>query len=117
MFDDVDLDRITDEYARGVIGRLLNVVEEVLAANRALQDENRQLRAEVQRVKGEQGPPPIRGNTRSPARDYSSEAERRVPQTWTKRPKRPTLRIDREQVLEVDPATLPPDAQFKGYEA
>ncbi len=118
MFDELDLDRITDEYARGVIGRLLNAVEELLAANRALQDENRRLREEIQRLKGEQGPPQIRGNTRPAAPpDYSSEAERHVPQTWTKRPKRPHLRIDREQVLEVDPATLPADAQFKGYEA
>jgi hypothetical protein len=118
MFDELDLDRITDEYARGVIGQLLNAVEELVAANRALQTEIQQLRAEVQRLKGEQGPPHIPGNTRRPApADYSSEAERHVPEPWTKRPKRSTLRIDREQVLEVDPATLPPDAQFKGYAA
>jgi hypothetical protein len=116
MFDDLDLDRITDDYARGVIGRLLNAVEELVAANRVLRTENQQLRAEIQRLKGEQGPPQIRGNTRPPApADYSSEAERHVPQTWTKRRKRPRLHIDREQVLEVEPATLPADAQFKGY--
>jgi len=116
MFDELDLDRITDAYARGVIGQLLNAVEALVAANRALQAENQQLRAEIQRLKGEQGPPRIPGNTRRPApADYSSEGERHVPQTWTKRPKRPHLRIDREQVLEVEPATLPADAQFKGY--
>ena len=26
------------------------------------------------------------------------------------------VQIDREQVLPVDPAVLPPDAEFKGYE-
>ena len=32
MFEELELDRITDEYARGAIGRLLNVVAELLAA-------------------------------------------------------------------------------------
>ena len=118
MFEHLELGRITDEYARDVIGQLLNAVEELVAANRALREENQQLRAEIQRLKGEQGPPQIRGNTRpAAAADYSSEAERQIPQTWTKRPKRPHLRIDREQVLEVAAATLPTDAQFKGYAA
>ncbi len=117
MFDDLDLDRITDEYARGVMERLLNGMEELLAANRVLQAENRQLRDEIQRLKGEPGRPRILGKTRQlRPPDYSSETERRVPQTWTKRAKRPRLRIDREQTLAVDPATLPADAQFKGYE-
>jgi hypothetical protein len=118
MFEHLDLDRISDEYARACISELLNVVEELLATTRALREENQQLRAEIQRLKGEQGPPRIRGNTRpGAATDYSSEAERHVPQPWTKRSKRPRLRIDREQVVEVDPTTLPADAQFKGYTA
>jgi hypothetical protein len=117
MFEDLELDRVTDEYARACLGRLLNAVEELLAANRALEEENRRLKDEIQRLKGAQGAPRIPGNTRKPPQlDYSSEAERRVSQPWTKAFKRPKLSIDREQVLTVDPATLPPDAQFKGYE-
>jgi hypothetical protein len=117
MFEDLELDRVTDEYARACLGRLLNAVEELLAANRALQEENRRLKDEIQRLKGAQGAPRIPGNTRKPPQlDYSSEAERRVSQPWTKAFKRPKLSIDREQALTVDPETLPPDAQFKGYE-
>jgi hypothetical protein len=117
MYEELDLDRVTDEYARACLGRLLNTVDELLAANRALRDENRRLQDEIQRLKGEQGAPRIPGNTRKPPQlDYSSEAERRVSRPWTKALKRPTLSIDREQVLEIDPTTLPPDAQFKGYE-
>jgi hypothetical protein len=118
MFDELDLDRITDEYAREVIGQLLNAVEELVAANRALQEENRRLRTELHRLTGGSGPPRFRGKPRpAAATDYSSAAERHVPQTWTKRSKRPTLWIDRAQVLERDPATLAPEAQCQGYEA
>ncbi len=100
-----------------MLGRLLNAVEAVLAAHRALQDENRRWRDEIQHLQGEQGPPRLPGNTRRAGpRDYSSETERRVPQTWTNARQRPTLQITREQMLAVEPATLPPDAQFQGYE-
>ena len=74
------------------------------------------MRDAIQRLQGEHGAPRIPGNTSPPPRDDSSETERRVPQPWTKGRKRPTLRIDREQRLEVDPATLPLDAVFNGYE-
>jgi hypothetical protein len=118
MFEELDLDRITDESARSVIGRLLTTVEELLAANRALQDENQRLRDEIAHLKGTPGAPRFPSRERGPQRrNYSSESERHVPQAWTKAAKRPTLPIDREQVLEIDPALLPADAEFKGYEA
>src|SRR5207302_5487470 len=48
--------------------------------------------------------------------DYSSERERRTPKGWAKGSKQALIRVDREQVLAVDPAVLPADAEFKGYE-
>src|SRR5439155_21626277 len=46
----------------------------------------------------------------------SSEAERRIPTPRHPRPKQARLTITREEVCRCDPATLPPDAVFKGYE-
>jgi hypothetical protein len=117
MLEDLDLSRIPDEPTRACVSRLLNLVEELTAALQAAQAENQRLRDEIQRLKGEQGQPPFPGNRpRRAARDISSEQERRTPQRWTKAPKLPFVRIDREQVLPIDPALLPPDAEFKGYE-
>ncbi len=110
-----DLDQITDPGARRAIQGLLNLVEELAAENRALREENQRLRDEVARLKGEQGRPTITPNTPSPA-GHSSERERRTPATWRKQPKVPRLQVNRVEVLEVDPAVLPPDAEFKGYE-
>jgi hypothetical protein len=44
------------------------------------------------------------------------EQERRKPKPHRKRSKKATIAIHREQKLEVDKASLPADAEFKGYE-
>jgi hypothetical protein len=117
MLEDLDLPSIVDEQARELVRRLLNVLEEVMADLRASQAENQRLRDEINRLKGEQGRPKVQANTPQPPHtDHSSERERRTPKTWSKRRKTDRIPIDREQVLEVDPARLPPDAVFKGYE-
>jgi hypothetical protein len=119
MLDDLDLSPITDDRSRALIVRLLNLVEDLSADLRAAQAEMQQLRDEINRLKGEQGKPTIKpGRKADPAvpADHSSERERHCPTPWTKGRKRAQIPIDREQVLQVDPATLPPDAEFKGYE-
>jgi len=117
MLADLDLSTITDENARRLIQELLNLVEQLAADLRAAQAENQRLRDEVNRLKGEQGKPDIKGNTpKSPATTHSSEAERRESQPHRKRAKCATLHIDRTEVLTVDRASLPPDVEFKGYE-
>jgi FtsZ-binding cell division protein ZapB len=117
MVDSLDLTRIQDDHARQAIRLLLNLVEEVKQENRSLRDENQRLRDEINRLKGEQGKPTIKGNTpKVPAPDYSSERERHTLRERGKRGKRAPIPVDREQDLTVDPATLPPDAEFKGYE-
>ncbi len=114
----LDLASIADVGARQAIRALLTLVEELAAETRALRAENQQLRDELTRLKGGSGRPKLRpgkpagGNT-----DYSSEQERRpAPKTWQKRGKQDRLRIDRTEQVAVDPAVLPADAVFKGYE-
>jgi hypothetical protein len=117
LLDALDLNAIQDARARHAIHLLLNLVEAVTQENRALREDNQRLRDAVNRLKGEQGKPAVKPNaSKTPAPDYSSERERRPPQDRGKRGKRAPVPVDREQVLTVDPATLPPDAEFKGYE-
>src|SRR3989441_217372 len=117
MLEALDLSSITDERARELVQQLLNVLEEVMAALRAAQAENQRLRDEINRLKGEQGAPTIKPNTpQPPPKNHSSEQERRKPKTWSKDRKTDRIAIDREQVVQVDPTHLPPDAVFKGYE-
>src|SRR5437660_12731008 len=48
--------------------------------------------------------------------DLSSEQARRTPSAWSKGRKTDRIPIDREQVVAVALADLPPDAVSKGYE-
>ena len=116
MLDDLDLNAIQDENARQLIRRLLNLIEQLSADLREAQLEIQRLRDENNRLKGEQGKPKIKANTPKPAVDHSSEKERRKPRQRHKSSKKAAIEINREQVVEVDPARLPADAEFKGYE-
>lgn len=117
MLDDLDLNAIPDENARQLIRRLLNLIEQLSADLRDAQAENQRLRDENNRLKGEHGQPKLKPNTpKPPPSDYSSENERRQPRQRHKHSKKAVIEINREQVVEVDRATLPADAQFKGYE-
>ena len=117
MLDDLDLDRITDARTRELVQQLLNMLEDAMAALRLAQEENQRLRDEINRLKGEQGAPTILANKSQPTQqDHSSERERYEPKPRSQSGKRDRIRIDRDEVLEVDPERLPPDAVFKGYE-
>jgi hypothetical protein len=121
MLEDFDLNRIEDiAGAREAIKRLLNLVEELAGENRKLREENQQQRDEINRLKGEQGKPSLKPNKKpavSSKTNYSSERERHKAKGRKKARKVSQIKIDREEVVKVDLAQLPPDAQFKGYEA
>jgi len=119
MFDDIDLTGIQDENARQLIQRLLNLIEKLSADLRDSQAENQRLRDEINRMKGEQGKPKVKANAPKPpvaASDHSSEKERHKSRQRSKGSKKAIIRIDREKVVEVDRASLPVDAKFKGYD-
>ena len=115
---EIDLDQIPDEATRRAVQALLNLVEVLLGENRALRAETQRLRDEISRLKGEQGRPQIKATTppKRPATDHSSERERQRPIARHRRGKLQQIVVDRTETLAVDPALLPPDAVFKGYE-
>jgi hypothetical protein len=117
MLETIDLGSIKDGNTRQLIARLLNLIEDLSADLRQAQAEIQRLRDENNRLKGEQGRPKIKANKPKPPRvDHSSERERRKAKPRQKRAKKASLKIHREQKLEVEKASLPPDAEFKGYE-
>jgi len=114
MLEDIDPNRIEDPYAKQCVLTLLNLTESHLKQNALLKEQVQILRDEIARLKGQQGKPDLKPN--KPALDHSSEAQRRLPTVWQKRPKRDFLKVTRTCDVPVDLTTLPSDAEFKGYE-
>jgi hypothetical protein len=114
LVDGIDLSRISDPGVRTAIVALLNLVEDQAQRLQALAAENERLRAEIRRLRGEPPPPTPRPQVKATP-DLSSERERREPRPWRKQGKNETLRIDREEVRRIERASLPADAEFKGY--
>lgn len=119
ILPNLDLASIQDESARECVRQLLNLVETLMADLREARVENQRLRDELNRLKGEQGKPDIKPNRpANPGESgpHSSEQERHEPKEWQKSSKLDQIPIDREEVLKLDRASLPPDSEFKGYE-
>jgi len=118
MLEDFDFNNIQDiQQARECIVMLLNLVENLKAENRELRAQVQRLRDANNRLKGEQGQPAIKPNKRrQTSSNHSSEQERHKPKQWRKSHKKERISIDHVEVLAVEPARLPEDAEFKGYE-
>jgi Transposase IS66 family len=115
MIEDFDPTTIEDEGLRQVVISLMNLVESLSAKVAQQAEEIQRLRDENNRLKGEQGNPNIKPNTKAKA-SLSSEKERRASKPHHKANKHAQIRIDRVEVVKVDEEHVPADAQFKGYE-
>jgi hypothetical protein len=71
-----ELERIEDQNTRRLVSVLLNLVEEVVSENMMLRQENQMLKDEINRLKGEQGKPNVKPNTKK-GEQISCEQERR----------------------------------------
>lgn len=113
-----DIELISDEQTKSTQKILLNLIEMLLDDNEKLRVENQQLRDEVNRLKGEQGKPDIRKQTK-PNQNISSEKERKNKNKIkkVKRKKKNRIIVNRVEILEVEKDQLPKDSVFKGYES
>jgi Transposase IS66 family len=112
----VDPSQIADESVRQTVELLLNIIEQLNASLKELERENQQLKDEINHLKGEQGKPDIKPNTKKGFKpNHSSEAERKVPKEHRKSRKKETIKVDREQILTIPKEDMPADVQFKGH--
>jgi hypothetical protein len=109
----VDVAGIQDERARECIGLLLNLIESLTADLRKAQAEILYLREQLNRRKGGGDKSGQAKEDPAGAKSQSSEKERAETKLRTRRGKLERVRIDREEVLKLDRASLPADVQFK----
>ena len=113
----VDVNKIADPALRATMSQLLNIIEFFAAENQALKEEVQRLRDENNRLKGEQGKPDIRKQTKT-NEDVSSETERKKKKSkkHKKSNKKDKLTVNRIEHCQLDKNQLPPDVIFKGYQ-
>lgn len=114
MLENFDPNTIEEGVVRQGVLYLMNQVEHLQAKVQEQAEVIQRQRDEIKRLKGEQGKPKIQAN--KPARDQSSEKERRESKPHHKADKQSQIKIDRVEVLTIEDARLPQDAKFKGYE-
>ena len=116
----IDLDSILDQNTRIIVRHLLNIVEMQASEIAKLKIENQKLRDENNHLKGEQGQPNIRKQSKKSV-DVSSEAERRARNqrkaAKKKKKKKNKLIIHNIQKCSIEQSQLPSDAIFKGYQS
>lgn len=112
-----EIQNLSESAHKLILFQLLNLVESTTAEIERLTHENQQLRDEVNRLKGEQGKPEIRAQSRKSG-DISSEQERNPSGKVEKKrhPKNSKLSITRTETCQLDQSKLPADAIFKGYD-
>jgi len=109
---------LLDENAKAIIFPLLNLIEAQAKQIIDLKEQVQELKDEINRLKGEQGKPDIKPDTKEkPCNDISSEKERaKDKKPRKKRKKNQDIKINRTQYCKVDKDVLPADAEFKGYQ-
>ena len=116
MFEELDLSAIHEENAKILVKMLLNQIEELSVSLREARMLIQEQRDEINRLKGEQGKPDIKGSVTQPASNHSSEKERRKTRERHKKSKKVSIVIHREEVTTIDRESLPADAIFKGHD-
>ncbi len=112
------ISNIPDVSLQIAITTLFNLVEFMFAEGKKKDREIQLLKDEINRLKGEQGKPDIKGD-KGDNGDVSSEKERRKRAKKLERKsksKKSNLKIHKSQKCSVDKSQLPSDAVFKGYE-
>jgi len=89
---------VTNPVTKVIISRLLNIIEALMQENKALKEEIQRLRDENNRLKGGQGKPNIRAQSR---KNISSKNHK--------------IKINKTVRCKINPEKLPENAVFKGY--
>lgn len=115
MLEEIDPTTIQDEATRALVVKLLNLLENALYEVQTLKEEVQRLRDENNRLKGEKG----QADLKPANKNYSSRNRPTRPpkKGESKGGKKARLVITRTEKLSLDRQNLPPDVEFKGYEA
>jgi hypothetical protein len=134
---DQEAAQINSSGVQSLVKKFLNIIERLAGENDSLKSKNQNLSDEINRLKGEQGKPDIKANKKKDG-NISSEAERKEAEANANKDlaqsngeegevangkkkrrresKLATIKIDREQICQLNKDGLPDDLKFIGFE-
>ena len=89
-----------------------NIIEQMAHEIQELREQNQALKDEINHLKGEKGKPKIKPNV---PREENDIHKQKRSKKWKKGSKKHRIKIDRTDIIRVDPDIRPPDAEHKGY--
>jgi len=96
---------------------ILNLLESLCGIIMVQQQEIQELKDEINRMKGEKGKPKFTAKGKGTGEEGKPKMpNRELKEPWVKSSKKGKVRIDRVEIVKIDPGSLPSDAVFKGYE-
>ena len=108
---------VSDFSAPETQREVFSVIELLCGIIMELQQENQELRNEINRQKGEKGKPKFKSNKGTGAKaGEKGKMEPGSKKVWKKGTKVGKIKIDRTEIIELDKTNLPKDIEFKGYE-
>ncbi len=124
LFQSIDFTKMNLEPdVQQLLEQLLNHIEILVCELCELKEENQGLRDEIARLKGGKGKPKVKANRTEDEEENNDEgkkkARKRKPRsnknTRERKARKERIKIDREEIIELDRNELPEDVVSKGY--
>ena len=96
---------------------IFNIIETLCNMVMSLKHENQELKDEINRLKGEKGKPDIKASKKDdinkPKPNAKMEDDKK--KNWSKTSKKNKIKIDKEEIVELDTTSLPEDIEFEKF--
>ena len=119
IFDKIstlDLASLQDDSLKNTFELMFNLIEDLQQENLKLKEINQALRDEINQLKGEQGKPTIKPNTKTDSRNISTQGREREKKKHTKQAKKEHIQIHQTIEILIDKQALPQDAKLKYWD-
>lgn len=100
------VEKIEDRKTKEIVSVLYNLAEDIVSDNTSLLKENQALKDEINRLKGEQGKPDIKANTKKDG-NISSEKERKDAETSEDEISREGFKLDKPSLEKLKENRIP----------
>jgi hypothetical protein len=112
----IDLSIFQSKEAKELVILSLNIIENQQQQLNEQKILIQSLKDEINRLKGEQGKPDIKANTKPKNNNTSTDGKEKRKKPHNKQAKKQNIPVDKTEYIDYDKSKLPDDAEFKFYD-